>query len=687
MMCPSPRARAGLVAALAGVCAAQTPVLAEPVAAPSVARPPAAVDDARLLAADADPNDWITHGRDYAEQRFSPLAQVHDGNAARLVRVWSFETGLTRGHEATPLVVDGVMYLTGSWSVVFALDARTGKELWRYDPEVPKRVGVKTCCDVVNRGVAVYRGRVYVGALDGRLIALDAATGKPVWEVVTVDQSKDYTITGAPRIVKGKVLIGGAEFGVRGYVSAYDAADGKLIWRTYTVPGDPSLPFESPALEKAAATWTGEWWKQGGGGTVWDSMAYDPELDLLYVGTGNGSPWARAIRSPGGGDNLYLSSILALDPDDGALRWYFQTTPGENWDFTATQHMILADLDIGGQHRKVIMQAPKNGYFWVLDRTNGEFISAAPYVQVTWSKGVDPKTGRPISDPSADYGEGLALVRPTAFGGHNWQPMSFNPKTGLVYIPAQEILGGYMMQPDAKHTDEHFNTGTDMKVFATLTREVVSGHLLAWDPVKQKEVWRHPYAMPWNGGTLTTAGNLVFQGTADGRFLALRADDGRKLWEYHTGSGVIAAPITYAIDGVQYVSILAGWGGAFALAGGDAAAQAGVPSKGVIHTFALFDQPITPAFVQSLLDSRPAPEAKREDLYHRWCARCHGVRAVSGGAVQDLRRSAPDVQQSFVEIVQKGMPGVGMPGFDGILSGDDIREIEAYVRERRTAAP
>src|SRR5262245_13248417 len=354
-------ARTSLVATVAAVCASSA-VSAAP--APAPAEPggaaPGAVDDARLLAADADPNGWITHGRDYAEQRFSPLDQVNDGNAARLVRVWSFETGLARGHEATPLVVDGVMYLTGSWSVVFALDARTGKELWRYDPEVPKQVGVKTCCDVVNRGVAVYRCRVYVGALDGRLIALDAATGKPVWEVVTVDQSKDYTITGAPRIVKGKVLIGngGAEFGVRGYVSAYDPADGKLIWRTYTVPGDPSLPFESPALEKAAATWTGEWWKHGGGGTVWDSMAYDPELDLLYVGTGHGSPWSRTARSPGGGDNLYLSSILALDPDDGALRWYFQTTPGENWDFTATQHMILADLDIAGQRRKVLMQAP-----------------------------------------------------------------------------------------------------------------------------------------------------------------------------------------------------------------------------------------------------------------------------------------------------------------------------------------
>jgi len=643
-----------------------------------------AIDDAALVAAGSDPKDWITHGRDYAEQRFSPLEQVNESNVGRLVRVWTYPTGLTRGHEATPIVVDGVMYATGSWSVVFALDAKTGKELWRYDPEVPKAVGAKACCDVVNRGVAVYEGKIYFGALDGRLIALDAKTGKPVWQVVTVDQDKAYTITGAPRIVKGRVIIGngGAEFGVRGYVSAYDTKDGKLVWRTFTVPGDPSKPFESEALEKAAKTWTGEWWKIGAGGTVWDSMAYDPQLDLLYVGTGNGSPWSRIERSPGGGDNLYLSSILALDPDTGELRWHFQTTPGDNWDFTATQHMILADLEIGGRSRRVIMQAPKNGYFWVLDRESGEFLSAKPYVEVTWSDGVDPKTGRPIENGSADYAKGLALVKPTAFGGHNWQPMSFNPKTGLVYIPAQEILGGYRIDPKPLLAKEHYNTGTDMAVFAAMTREIVAGHLLAWDPVAQKEAWRHPYAMPWNGGTLTTAGNLVFQGTADGRFIAFRADDGRQLWEFHTGSGVIAAPITYSVDGVQYVTVVAGWGGAFALAGGDAGAQGGQPSKGLVHTFALFNQPITPAMVEGLLSGRPDADAKREDLYHKWCSRCHGVTAISGGALADLRLSSPDVQSAFVEIVQKGMPGVGMPAFEGILSPDEIREIQTYVKSR-----
>jgi quinohemoprotein ethanol dehydrogenase len=687
---------AGLAGALASGCggdeaAEPAPEAGPQLSAPQAEPPPApprtgaaSVDDARLRTAAGDADDWLSHGRDYSEQRFSPLTQVNDGNVSGLLRVWSFETGLTRGHEATPIVVDGRMYLTGSWSVVFALDAKTGELLWKYDPQVPRETAVKACCDVVNRGVAVYRGLVYVGTLDGRLVALDAETGEPVWEAMTVDPSKDYTVTGAPRVVKGRVLIGngGAEFGVRGYVSAYDALTGELDWRTYTVPGDPSKPFESPALERAAKTWTGEWWKAGGGGTVWDSMAYDPDLDLLYVGTGNGSPWSRYARSPEGGDNLYVCSILALRPDTGELVWYFQTTPGDTWDYTSTQQMVLADLMIEGRLRKVIMQAPKNGFFWVLDRTDGSFISAKPYVTVTWAKGLDPKTGHPIASESGQYRDGLALVQPTAFGGHNWQSMSYNPRTGLVYIPAQEILGAYTLLDDWKRTPHHFNTGTDTGVFAALTREAVAGHLLAWDPVAQKEVWRNPYAMPWNGGTLTTAGNLVFQGTADGRFIALRADDGRKLWEAHTGSGVIAAPVTYAVDGVQYVTVLAGWGGVFALAGGDAAAQAGVVSRGIVDTYALVDQPITPAIVQQLLDSRPEPYRDREDLFHRWCARCHGARAVGAGVIADLRHSVGRLGDGFDTVVRNGVSGLGMPAFDGILDEGQIRDLRAYLEAR-----
>ena len=640
------------------------------------------VDDARLRGATGDPANWLSHGRNYAEQRFSPLSQIHANNVSRLRLAWSFDTGLRRGHEATPLVVDGVMFVTGSWSVVFALDAASGKVLWTHDPEVSEEVGRKACCDVVNRGVALYRGSVFLGALDGRLIALDASTGEVQWETVTVDQSQPYTITGAPRVVAGKVIIGngGAEFGVRGYVSAYDAEDGELVWRSYTVPGDPSEPFESKALEEAASTWNGEYWKLGGGGTAWDSMAYDPDLGLLYVGTGNGSPWRAELRSPGGGDNLFLSSILALDPETGEIRWHYQTTPADNWDFTATQHMILAELPIDGVLRQVIMQAPKNGFFYVLDRVTGELISAEAYVPVSWADGVDLATGRPVPSPSGDYEEGLALVTPMYLGGHNWQPMSYNPVTGLVYIPAQEMAGPFRRDPLWEPRSGEFNTGVDATVGTLFSREIVSGHLLAWDPIAQKEAWRHPHGMPWNGGTLSTAGNLVFQGTADGRFLALRADDGYLLWQSHSaGTGIGAGPVSYQVGGVQYISIVAGWGGAFAQVAGDASAAARVESNGRVLAYALIDETITPEVVESMLGSREPEVAKASDLYHNWCWRCHGANGIAGGVNPDLRNSATALGDAFVPIVANGLAGTSMPAFAQWLSEADIQVIQKYL--------
>lgn len=378
-------------------------------AACTSSRQPRAVDDAALRDAAKSSEEWLTTGRDYAETHYSPLAQIDASNVGRLGVAWTFDTGSFRGLEATPLVSDGVLYATTSWSVVFALDARTGALRWRWDPQVDRAQGKRACCDVVNRGVALYQGKVYVGVLDGRLAALDARDGKVLWQVQTTDENEAYTITGAPRVVKGKVIIGngGAELGVRGYVSAYDADTGQMAWRFYTVPGDPAKPFENPAMESAAKTWTGEWWKFGGGGTVWDGMAYDPDADLLYVGTGNGSPWNRDVRSPGGGDNLYLSSILALRPDTGALAWHYQTTPGDSWDYTAVQPLLLADLTIEGRARKVILQAPKNGFFYVLDRVTGELISAEPFSRVTWASHVDKQTGRPVEAPGARYERAL----------------------------------------------------------------------------------------------------------------------------------------------------------------------------------------------------------------------------------------------------------------------------------------
>src|SRR5687767_6589241 len=396
---------------------------------------PAAVTATRLTAADTEPGQWMSHGRTYGEQRFSPLDQITTESVGKLRLAWFADLEARRGQEATPLVVDGVLYVSTAWSRVRAYDAATGKLLWVYDPEVPGEWAVNACCDVVNRGVAVWEGKLYVGSFDGRLIALEAATGRELWDVNTIDRTKPYTITGAPRVVKGKVLIGnaGAEFGVRGYLSAYDAETGALAWRFFTVPGNPADGFESPVLEMAAKTWSGEWWRLGGGGTVWDSMAYDPQLDLLYVGVGNGSPWNHRIRSNGSGDNLYLASIVALKPATGEYVWHFQTTPAESWDFTATQHMVLADLNIDGRSRKVLMQAPKNGFFYVLDRATGEFIQAKNYVHVSWTTGLDPNTGRPAAVAEARYLREPAMVAPGPLGAHNWYPMSFSPHTGLAY--------------------------------------------------------------------------------------------------------------------------------------------------------------------------------------------------------------------------------------------------------------
>jgi quinohemoprotein ethanol dehydrogenase len=658
--------------------------------------PGTAIDDAALVAADSRTDDWISYGRTYFEQRYSPLDQITTANVSQLGLAWSFDPQTNRGLEATPIVVDGTMFTTGSWSVVFALDAATGELRWEYDPKVDKAIGRFACCDTVNRGVAVYRGKVYVGALDGRLIALDAATGAEAWSVQTTPVGEPYTITGAPRVVKGKVLIGngGAEYGVRGYVSAYDAASGELAWRFHTVPGNPADGFENPAMEKAAATWKGEWWTMGGGGTVWDAMAYDPELDLLYVGTGNGSPWNREVRSPGGGDNLYLSSILALRPDTGELVWHYQTTPGDSWDYTATQHILLADLEIDGRPRKVLMQAPKNGFFYVLDRTNGELLSAQPYVQMTWATGVDRATGRPIETPEARYVKTGGVVLPSPYGGHNWHPMAFHPGTGLVYIPALEIPGLYGQQPGFVFTKGTWNTAVDFSLNETVPPELVSGHLLAWDPVAQKEAWRVAYELPWSGGVLATAGGLVFQGTFDGNLNAYDAKTGERLWQAFTGSGVVAPPITYRLGGEQYVAVMSGWGGAFALVGGDAARAAGVEARdGRLVVFRLGgtgDLPARRPRPETVAPPPVASDASAEDVragflvYSQHCAVCHGIGAVGGGVLPDLRLSEARVYEGWQQIVLEGEhQDRGMPEFSQFLDGEKLELVKAYVLNRR----
>jgi PQQ-dependent dehydrogenase (methanol/ethanol family) len=705
LMTPTNRRAACAVAAslLLSACGSEeAPTPATPTAAaPSVSAPRLDVDGARIAAADSEPGNWLSHGRTYDEQRYSPLKQINTDNVAGLGLAWYYDFDTKRGLEATPIVVDGMMFVTGSWSRVYALDARSGELLWQYDPEVPREWAVHACCDVVNRGVAIWQGSVFVGTLDGRLVALDAASGQVRWTVQTTDRDKPYTITGAPRVVKGRVLIGngGAEYGVRGYVSAYDAATGAMAWRFHTVPGNPAEGFESDAMARAAETWTGEWWQYGGGGTVWDSMAYDPELDLLYIGVGNGSPWNQQIRSPGGGDNLFLSSIVALDPDTGDYVWHYQTTPGETWDYTATQHMILADLEIGGSPRKVILQAPKNGFFYVLDRESGELISADPYVQTTWATHVDPETGRPVEVEGARYRDGPAVVIPAPYGAHNWHPMAFSPDTGLLYIPAQDIPFVYGTDESFSFTPGLWNVGVNPlyaafdeqppEVKAQLV-EMIKGQIIAWDPVARREVWRVQHPLPSNGGVLATAGELIFQGNSVGSFAAYRADTGEPLWSTSAQTGVVASPVTYLVDGEQYVTVLAGWGGAFPLFAGDFAAAAGVSNVSRILTFKLGATGALPALDEPEPVLAPPPRiddpeaiARGKQFYADRCMVCHGDSVVGGGVVPDLRYLDAERHQAWLGIVIGGMHSDrGMVSFAGALTPQDAADIQAYVIER-----
>ncbi|KTC22457.1 alcohol dehydrogenase [Pseudomonas putida] len=655
----------------------------------------AGVDEAAIRATEQAGGEWLSHGRTYAEQRFSPLKQIDASNVRSLGLAWYMDLDNTRGLEATPLFHDGVIYTSMSWSRVIAVDAASGKELWRYDPEVAKVKARTSCCDAVNRGVALWGDKVYVGTLDGRLIALDAKTGKAIWSQQTTDPAKPYSITGAPRVVKGKVIIGngGAEYGVRGFVSAYDADTGKLAWRFYTVPGDPALPYEHPELREAAKTWQGDqYWKLGGGGTVWDSMAYDPELDLLYVGTGNGSPWNREVRSPGGGDNLYLSSILAIRPDTGKLAWHYQVTPGDSWDFTATQQITLAELNIDGKPRKVLMQAPKNGFFYVLDRTNGKLISAEKFGKVTWAEKVDLATGRPVEAPGVRYEKEPIVMWPSPFGAHNWHSMSFNPGTGLVYIPYQEVPGVYRNEGKDFVTRKAFNTAAGFADATDVPAAVVSGALLAWDPVKQKAAWKVPYPTHWNGGTLSTAGNLVFQGTAAGQMHAYSADKGEALWQFEAQSGIVAAPMTFELAGRQYVAIMAGWGGVATLTGGESMNLPGMKNRSRLLVFALDGKaqlpPPAPAPAKVERVPQPvtaAPEQVQagKQLYGQFCSVCHGMGTISGGLIPDLRQSSDATREHFQQIVLQGaLKPLGMPSFDDSLKPEEVEQIKLYVMSR-----
>jgi quinohemoprotein ethanol dehydrogenase len=550
------------------------------------------VDDGVLRSAGANGEEWLTYGLDPGEKRFSPLTQIDATNVTRLGPAWSFDIPGGNNNaqpgggnqEATLLVSNGVMYGITTWSVVYAVDARTGKQLWKWDPEVNRTaLQLKICCGVVSRGVALYEGKVIAPIIDGRLVALDVASGKPVWETRVAYPQEQYTLTMAPRVAKGKVLIGasGSEYPVRGFVDAFDANTGQKAWRFYTVPGDPKKPFENEAMRKAAPTWSGEWYKMGGGATVWDGMAYDPQANLVYFGTGNGGPWPEVLRGSQGKDNLYVCSIIAVNPDNGEMKWYYQAVPGDSWDYDSVQQLTLADITIAGRLRRVIMQANKNGYFYVIDRLTGEFISASPFAPLNWSEAMDKKTGRPFIHPRAFYGTEPVTIFPGPLGAHNWAPMSFNPATGLVYVPSSLMSSStYTVNPSTfVYREGGRNTGTgrgaaapDPDPSATPPTPFVppmvgptdgqrGGVLIAWDPVTQKERWRKEGGGASGGGTVTTAGNLVLQVLPDGRLIAYSADKGEKLHEINTGLRLgMGPPITYMLDGKQYVAVTGGRG-------------------------------------------------------------------------------------------------------------------------------
>ncbi len=634
--------------------------------------------------------EWPLHGRTMSEARFSPLTQIHTGNVQDLGLAWQVPLDSQRGLEATPIVSDGTMYLTSTWSRVLALDAKSGDILWRYDPQVPREWAPRGCCDVVNRGVAVANGRVFLGTYDGRLIALDKTDGRPLWEVNTIDRDKPYTITGAPRVADNKVFIGngGADLGVRGYVSAYDARDGRLLWRFFTVPRDASGPFEHPELAAAAETWDPDSaWEFGGGGTVWDSMAYDPELNLLYVGTGNGAPWPQFVRSPSGGDNLYLSSILALEPNTGRLVWHYQTTPGDSWDYTATQHMILADVDWNGEPRKVLMQAPKNGFFYVIDRATGELLAADKFARVTWATHVDLSTGRPVLTDTADYSRKANVVFPATLGAHNWHPMSYNPDTGLVYIPAQDAATYFA--PDRMSILLESAHRADME---KLVPDPWVGHavLVAWNPVTRGIEWAVPYPTFGNAGVLSTAGGLVIQGDAQGFINFYDATRGERLHRIETRTGILAPPISYEIEGEQYVALLAGWGGAlFVLAEpGVAARKYRNDGRVIVLELGGGDVPLAAALANApglpsgnQVKFLSEQETRGRTTYMAHCGSCHGWFGQTG-LLPDLRRS-PLLESLETVLLDGSLVSLGMPSFAGEFSDDEIADLEAYLRAVR----
>jgi quinohemoprotein ethanol dehydrogenase len=658
------------------------------------------------IADESQTGEWLAYGRTHNERRFSPSDQINTGNVAKLKVDWFLDLPQDVGLVSTPLVIDGTLYFTGTMNMIRAVDAVTGKLLWEFDPQVAKAIaGKRQTGWKHNRGISFYEGKLFAATWDGRLFALDAETGKEIWTVRTFDLDQALYITGAPKAFNGKVLIGngGTEAGpTRGWVTAYDADTGEEAWKFHIVPGNPADGFENEAMEMAARTWTGEWWKHGGGGNAWHGFTYDAEFNAIYIGTGNGSPWNRKIRSPEGGDNLFLCSIVALDADTGEYRWHYQTTPGESWDYNSNMDIVLADLQLGDDAIKAILHAPKNGFFYVIDRATGKLVSAEPFVETTWASHIDIETGRPVEVPGARYEVDAAYITPNAYGAHSWHSMSYSPQSGLAYIPSQHYASNYSDQGyDIEGFQmEAFVGGLGVDPLLAEQPRDYPASLIAWDPIKQEPAWEIPQKSGPNGGTLTTAGNLLFQGRADGRILAYDATTGEELWNFNAGLGMTAAPITYELNGRQYVSILVGWGGGSAGLGSLFSTDEysarhlgwdyGKHMRRLV-TFSLqgtADMPALPPphFAKPI----EAPDfeidaalAEQGAVEFGACTSCHGLDVLASGMAPDLRASTIALDaESFSAVVRDGaLVARGMPGTPGITDGQ-LDALQHYIRQR-----
>jgi quinohemoprotein ethanol dehydrogenase len=640
-----------------------------------------------------DGANWAAYGRTSGENHYSPLAQITDANIGGLGLVWFYDLPPVTSVHTTPLEINGVLYFAVGYSVLHAVDAKSGKLLWRYDPDVPSVAGDKLRAGWGSRGIAFWNGKVYVGTQDGRLIAVDATTGKLVWSVSTTEPHDGRYITGAPRVFNGKVIIGhsGGDFEpTRGYVTAYDAATGRQLWRFYTIPGDPTKGFEDQAQAMAAKTWRGEWWKIGGGAAVWNAITYDPDFNRIYIGTGNGEPWNDKIRGEGL-DNLFVSSIVALDADSGQYVWHYQVNPGDSWDYDAAMDLELATLPLDGKERRVLLSAPKDGFFYVIDRETGKLLSAEKFAKVNWAERIDLMTGRPVENAAAREKRGDFVMYPGPGGAHSSEAMSFNPLTQLVYIPAVEA--GWVFD-DQGVNREAWKPGTRMQVSSGMSDAPprtpippATSSLLAWDPIKQTPAWSVPTPGMFNGGTATTAGNLVFHGQVDGKFNAYSANSGRLVWSFDAQTGIIASPITYMVEGRQFVTIIAGYGGQGSLVGGQFGWDFATQPRRVL-TFALQGAAKLPGTTQrtplvidetSVDDERKADRGAREYAAH--CLFCHGVGVIGGGGAPDLRASRVVLNRdAFSEILRKGTLQIkGMPRFDE-LSPASIEALQQYIR-------